>query len=459
MMMGMDADKATISPAISNGRQYGWEDPESANTGGGAVMNASLGLAKAAVGAGALLFPSCYHRLGLVPGLLVTFLAAVLSLITLSFLGDACRAVNAPDFQAVAKRAGGHRAWPVVAAVGQFALLFGPLLVYLSIIGQYVSDFVQTMLFGIYIPPSLCQFLLGAFVVLPLTLRANTKLLNRLGVLGMFGMCYVAILCVIDALFYRHLNNNNNDHHNATMGMSFLVGGASIRDAVAAVPMIVFSFSSHLAFPILLQDMPSTAFAMQTILGSVTATCAIYVLIGVFGYSRFGSIVHGQDVLKVGHDHGHLPALYLAAEVVVAIANLVSCPILILSLVSLIKTATFRGPNGNASTSNGKGASTPLPLAHAKIRAGEANSAAVSPSPLDDHKIITIVLLAAVVTVPFAGSIGHLLDILGALFGTPVALLLPSWFYLQACQPVGWKRHLAHACMFLGAFLPLIAFL
>ena len=399
------------------------------------LARASLGLAKAAVGAGALLFPSCYHRLGLLLGVTVTLVAAALTFVTLGFLGEVCHAVQGNDMMLVARRAGSP-AWAWFLAVAQVALLFGPLLVYLSLTGEYFHSFLHTMT-GLHISPNLLQMLVGLGLVMPLTLGANTKVLNNLGVLGMLGMCYVAALCLFDALFVGSSE--------ASKIVQVASVGTHWRDAARAVPMIVFAFSSHLAFPLLLSDMPNAKFTQHTVLGSVAATCCIYMTIGIFGYSRYGPLVHGKDVLKVGFNDGASPVLYLIGQLMVAVANLVSCPILILSLISIIKWA--RGKNMDETPT----LPTPLTMTRAKLKASDMDIQAASPINQDRTYVILICVLA-VIMVPFSGSISALLDWLGAIFGCPVALILPSYFWLRTAQD-GKRKPLAYACMLTGLLL------
>lgn len=189
-----------------NNNSSGLASPKSVSLNTASLLNASLGLAKAAVGAGALLFPSCYHRLGMFLGILVSLLAALLTFLTLTFLGDVCHAVQARDMMQVARRAGSP-AWAWGMALAQVALLFGPLLVYLSITGEYCHSFLLALT-GWNVSPNVLQMLVGVGLVMPLTLSANTKVLNNLGVLGMLGMCYVAVLCLFDALFTTNPKNN-----------------------------------------------------------------------------------------------------------------------------------------------------------------------------------------------------------------------------------------------------------
>jgi amino acid permease len=405
------------------------------------LLISSLGLAKAAVGAGALLFPSCFHRLGIFGGIIISCLAAALTHATLSFVGSACNSVQANDFMSLARLAGSST-WAWIAAIGQIALLFGPLLVFLSLTGEYCHAFIKSLTGFEFPSANLLQFIVGLGIILPLTLKSNSKLLNNLGVLGMIGMCYVALLCIFDVLV-----NHRPMVHSDVSFLSFV--GA--KDAISAIPTIIFSFSSHLAFPLLLSEMPSSEFTSNTIFGSVLATLLIYVTIGIFGYSRFGPLVYQKDILKVGFENGSLPA-----ELVVAVSNIVSCPILILSLLALVKWI-----RGDAQV-NSDGHSTPLPtplsLTRAKLKANELDTSSWRVMRSDNFIIVVITVLAVVI-VPFSGSISSLFDTMGALFGAPIALILPSVFYLKACKPEGVSKSLAYFCIGVGAVLLLTSFI
>lgn len=403
-------------------------------------------LAKSAVGAGSLFMPVCFHRLGLLGGLLVVLAAMGVNFVSLLLLSRACRRTRAADYLQLASVLGGP-ALEWIASLCLLLTILAPIVVSIKLTLAYLGS-ALSLLAGTPIGGGgYAGLFLTALVLWPMTLVQDGWLLARFSSLGMLGMLYVAVLCFCDLLGVSR---------GAFPEICLFNTSSTGQQVLGSVATILFSFSCHLTAPQILQDLQSPTLRRRGIvLASASAlAAAFYIVIGVAGYLVFGPSV-ADDILTARPQS--LP--YAIGKLVLVAVNVLSFPLIAMPVKGYLQWAGEK-----ATQSRGRTFSKRL---YGHLSAGEwptestgtGTGTGASSLSFDLLQGAFIVALGVLLSTLFQ-STGRVFDFIGSAFGAPIILILPAVFFSQSQMSMQdampWHDRLAVNCLILlGGFLTL----
>ncbi|PJF18168.1 hypothetical protein PSACC_02021 [Paramicrosporidium saccamoebae] len=377
------------------------------------LWEATISLAKSAVGAGALFMPLCFLRLGLLGGLIGITLAMVLTVMSLTFLGIACQRTGATDYLQLANALGGPKLefFTVICVV---AVMFAPIIVYIRLSSAYLVNFLYHFC-GISGEQHVVEVLLSIFVLWPMSWIRDGQKLAQFSSLGMLGMIYVAGLALFDFLLSSPWDFSTVQWFNYE---------STWKEAFGCLSMILFSFNCHFTLPTITRDLerPTAERNRSVIVASSCAAATFYLLIGISGYLQFGPQITG-DMLAAKPSS---PA-YIIGQLSIAVVNVVSFPLIIIPVRGIIqwgcsKLGPFR-PNSIAGSDALQGAA---------------------------------IILVGLITSSQFQSTAKVFDLIGSICGGPVTLLLPALFFRRSTgriNPTVLILYIFGLCMLFGGIL------
>jgi sodium-coupled neutral amino acid transporter 7/8 len=377
------------------------------------LWEATISLAKSAVGAGALFMPLCFLRLGLLGGLIGILLAMVLTVMSLTSLGIACQRTGTNDYLQLANALGGPKL-EFLTVIFIIAVMFAPIIVYIRLSSAYLVN-VMYYFWGISSEHHVVEILLSIFVLWPMSWIRDGRRLAQFSSLGMLGMIYVAGLSLVDFLL------STSWDFSAVQWFNY---ESTWKEAFGCLSMILFSFNCHFTLPIILRELerPTAERSRKMIITSNCAAATFYLLIGVSGYLQFGPQITG-DMLAIKPSN----AAYIFGQLSIAVVNVVSFPLIIIPVRGIIQWGCSKlGRNGLN-----------------QIEGSDALQGAI------------IILVGLLVNSQFQ-STAKVLDLIGSICGGPVTLILPALFFrrsVSTTNPIILILYIFGLCMLFGGIL------
>eukprot|EP00937_MAST-01D_sp_MAST-1D-sp2_P000060 g60.t1 len=289
--------------------------------GSGTLPGSVFTLANSAIGSGVLAFPFALSKAGLVLGVVLTFIFALIMGMCLHFTVAATHKAQQRDarvrsFQDLAAAAGGPKA-------GVFIEVF--LIIYLlgCCIGFLIvaSDMIVPMLgssgaLGSNPRPVLIA-VVGLCFCLPLSLLRRISALRFSSV---FAVCAVTFLVIALIVEWKRSDGDATLFPGESHDVDSAVWDVNL---LAALPLMAFAFQCHIQAPLIFTELKSdvrTVAKMDRVCaGAYAICCALYVPAGIFGYLTFGRNVLADILLYKDGANG--PVGYPETNKVVDVAR------------------------------------------------------------------------------------------------------------------------------------------
>ncbi|CAL1141933.1 unnamed protein product, partial [Cladocopium goreaui] len=178
----------------------------------GSQSAAVFTLVSSAMGAGCLSLPFMLKTAGIIPGLLMLFLGAVLAHLSLVVLMSCSRYTESDSFSKLvaltgtkrtARTGGASRSVDVVIAVYGIAAV----LCYLMFIGDFFLGIVQSPLLQLNLSRETLIVIISVLVVWPLSLPRDLSALRHVCVLSVLAICLTAVAVALKAPSYAHIGS------------------------------------------------------------------------------------------------------------------------------------------------------------------------------------------------------------------------------------------------------------
>lgn len=383
------------------------------------LAQASLSLTKSAVGAGALFMPAIFLRLGWLAASMALGGLMLLTGASLLLLLLACRRTRSDDYMMLAGQLGGTRL-QLTTAFCVTLVMMAPIIVFMRLTTAYIINIVMLLLCGgadqqettlEWGTGKAIEIMMALFVFWPISLIKDPSSLARFSLFGMLGMMYVALLCLLDCLF------SPSTDPIVAAAVRAVNWDCTIHMLFGSLATILFSFSSHFTLPSVLNGLerPTPNRINSVIMSSCFSTALIYAVIGLSGSINFGSEVQ-EDILMTRPNH---PA-YVLAQAVIAAVNILSFPLLLLPVRGMLTWLKSRFQRDHF-----KFPSNPPPTME--------QHPSTSTTTSDALESLGVIALALLISSAFK-STAKVFDMIGALCGAPVILILPALFYSR-CDP------------------------
>lgn len=327
---------------------------------------ASFYVAKACIGVGILFLPACFARLGLLPAVVLSLACYLLCTLGVNWIASASLQEKCPDLVELSGSI--HRHARIVVGALMVSMALSSLVVYLRLI---VDSFIG--IFRVGTRTSVTA--ITAAAILPIASVRSTRHISWISFAGLLGMLYVVLIVVVDYFAAS-----------PSTPPQWSLAKAPQMNWIGSLANIMYAFGSEFWIPQVAVLSPPRHLSSAVTVG-MSATVATYLLMGIFGYLRFGDGL--QEAVIHAYPAG-CPLTFTIAQ---------GC----LSLVYLF--------------------SFPLILAPVRILLGSVYDNCRLPV----HLLETAVLVALVTLTSLYASTATLIisDIVGALGNAPVALCLP----------------------------------
>ena len=280
----------------------------------------------------------------------------------------------------------------ILTVVSILFFLYAPLLMYLSLAGEYISKFAIWILgtnYGLYTSTKFIVLIL-TILLYPLCCVKNLSKLGIVSVVGLIFLLYVVGLTCYD------LAVNSVSPTVKLYNWTFAIFGCFAK--------VLMSYMSHINLPDLCQGLQIKSAGRSAALVSVTSIVAtiLYLVFCICAYLLFGELV-AKDVLETRYP---LPALYHVGRIAVALVNFFSIPLLTRPTRFAIDWLYVEMFQKSARKS------------------GSADQRAF-------FEIFLIFLAVTPIAMYFVQSVAVVLEYSGSVFGSLLIFILPSGIYLN----------------------------
>jgi len=281
----------------------------------GSLMSGVFTLVSSAMGAGCLSLPFMIKRAGLIPGLLMLCLGAILAHLSLMVLMSCAKYTSSSSMAKLVELASGIKMGPavdiVIAVYGISAVLC-----YLIFIGDFFTGIVGSPMLGL--PMSRESLIIGVSVcvVWPLSLPRDLSALRHVCVLSVLAICVtaVAVAWKVPDYIEAHAAVADSEEWQIKMWSSDPVA------LLQSFSIAIFAFAAHTnAVPVAnALRQADGASIWRVSLYSVCIELIFYVLMGLGGYLSFRGFTKQDFILNYRNDD-------LAMFVVRCIYGIVVC--------------------------------------------------------------------------------------------------------------------------------------
>lgn len=385
----------------------------------GTLAGSIVTLFLTATGAGLLAVPYSISVVGLVPGMISLFAAALFSGLSLKLLDYSSRRSGLPDPQLheVALKYYGPRMVTFVNAV-MLLFLVGGTIVYFVVVADLVSPVCQS---EVSARSALCEpeliMALSAVVVFPICLFRKLHLLQKITTAGV--VCLVFLIAVVIARCSESIADNGGAADSASLV------DWSAKDWVFVFSIQGLSFCCQFNFAPLVGELRDptekrVGVLSWTTIGLASLASAVF---GALGYSAFGADTDGNILLNYDDDNDTLLQI---ARVALAASILFKFPLLVQPMRTAI--ADFLPENVRKFLE-------PPPRADQFFPEDNKRSAARSVASGLAHAVETgLCLLLPLAAAALLGSLEVVYSLVGGTSGAFICFLLPSWFAYAAAS-------------------------
>jgi len=417
--------------------------------GGASLFSSILNMANTIMGTGLLALPRCISLAGLVPGLLLIVLSALINVGTNVFLSDAAAVGGHPaSFNKLAVAAGG----PALALVTDAAVVANALgagITY-AIVAADGLTLGMPLLLGAASPGHQAWVLVVAAIITPLSLLRSLdalRLTSLLAVLILGGISGLVLLYALPASGpAADLDPCPADRTASPVScppgeVRLFTSPAGV---LAALPTLVMAYGCQMSTPTLWNEMerPTRPRMLALYASALGTAMLLYLLVGGLGYATFGDAVAG-NILK------SYPATLAvgAARLGLALVVIFSFPIQALALrqsaASIASELRACGGAGRRRAPARAVRQSPLPEPAPAAPEGLFELSPHLATPTAGFVLVATALAAAGV------QIGIVVDVAGSLGASTVSIISPAIIYARTF-PHDRFVPLAHCAVALG---------
>jgi len=417
--------------------------------GGASLFSSILNMANTIMGTGLLALPRCISLAGLVPGLLLIVLSALINVGTNVFLSDAAAVGGHPaSFNKLAVAAGG----PALALVTDAAVVANALGAGISyaIVAADGLTLGMPLLLGAASPGHQAWVLVVAAIITPLSLLRSLdalRLTSLLAVLILGGISGLVLLYALPASGpAADLDPCPADETASPVScppgeVRLFTSPAGV---LAALPTLVMAYGCQMSTPTLWNEMerPTRPRMLALYASALGTAMLLYLLVGGLGYATFGDAV-AENILK------SYPATLAvgAARLGLALVVIFSFPIQALALrqsaASIASELRACGGAGRRRAPARAVRQSPLPEPAPAAPEGLFELSPHLATPTAGFVLVATALAAAGV------QIGIVVDVAGSLGASTVSIISPAIIYARTF-PHDRFVPLAHCAVALG---------
>jgi len=382
--------------------------------GRGSLWSSVFTLVASAMGAGCLSLPHMLKKSGLVLGLLLLIIGAILAHLSLVTLMSCARYMESRSFAELValcgpspsnpkKRVQSHLVVDVVIALYGVAAV----LIYMMLIGDFFLGIVQAPVFGA-VNISRGQLIVGSLlVVFPLSLPLDLSALRHICILSTGAIIFMALVVAAKA----PLLISAREAAGEAQGIQFFV--SDVASALQSFGIAVFAFAAHTNAVSTVNSLenPAPLNIWNISLVSVGIEVVFYILIALGGYLSFGQSTQ-QDFIR---NYGVDDLVMLVVRCVYAFPVLFGVPINLSPAAASLQSLVRRGLRSRCDLHRWCTQQTLHTI------------------------IVAAVLGACVVVAVLNDALADVIGIFGSLFGTLICLWWPLTIYRRTLSQLHTK--------------------
>eukprot|EP00927_Polykrikos_kofoidii_P044185 TRINITY_DN38221_c0_g1_i1.p1 TRINITY_DN38221_c0_g1~~TRINITY_DN38221_c0_g1_i1.p1 ORF type:complete len:602 (+),score=82.10 TRINITY_DN38221_c0_g1_i1:112-1806(+) len=406
--------------------------------GEGSVSSGVFTLVSSAMGAGCLSLPFMFKRIGVIPGILMLVVGAILAHLSLLVIMSCARYTESDTFaQLVALTRGGGRGRIVDFVIAVYSI--AAVICYLIFVGDFFSGIVRSPTIDLHLSRKTLIIVLSLLVVWPLSLPRSLTALRHICVLGVLAICVTAMAVVCKAPGYMR------SHGGVPSGRTEAFDGVAGYDEVDSLWAInwwssdpgawlqsfsiaLFAFAAHTnAVPVatsLRRADGSTIWRVSFY--SVCIELLFYVLMGLGGYLSFRGHTKQDFVLNYRNDDTAMFVVRCIYGVVVCLGAPINLSPAASSILGLLSPVPLTLPKTIGDAASGAGSGRLL------RRSWAAHCAVAS-----------VIVLFSVCVSLWSQQVADVIALIGSSFGSLIVLAWPAVIYrrvLFELHPPGLAR-------------------
>jgi len=311
--------------------------------GEGSLLAAVFTLVSSAMGAGCLSLPFMLKQSGVVLGLAMLVVGALLAHLSLVVLMSCARYTDSDSMAklvALAQGGGRGKAVDVVIAVYGIAAV----LCYLMFIGDFFSGIVASPLLDLQVSREALIVAISACVVWPLSLPRSLSALRFVCVLSVTAISLTAVAVAFKAPSYALSRGGAETSAEVTWELKWW--NSDPRTALQSFSIALFAFAAHTnAVPVATSLKKADGGSIWRVsLYSVCIELVFYALMGLGGYLSFRDATKQDFILNYRNDDMVMFAVRCVYGVVVCLGAPINLSPAASSILGLISGTRRRGP-------------------------------------------------------------------------------------------------------------------
>lgn len=395
-----------------------------------------VNLINSVIGVGILAMPFCFSQCGLLLGAIVLAYSAWATYSSGFMLMHAAKAKKKRSYEYLSLACFGPQG-KFSVEFAQIGLMLGTCIAFYIVISSLLSD-----VFGDWWSEEVTEesqlslrrlftLILGFFIVLPLGLLRDLSQIAYFAYFSSFFYC--GFICVVT---YRSISAGLLTFDWVTKVQWFQPSGVF---RVLPIFALAFTCQSQLFIIYASMDNPPVSRMTGIMKKMISIVCAIYMAVGLLGYSMFHSEVKGNMLLNYPND--------LVLKIIkfgFALSVIVGFPLMIYpcrqSIFTCFIASRVPTPAYTALKSDDKDSSAP---------SGGQTMAAI---PDSIFRSLTLGIVVATMTVAFfIQNVETILGLNGALMGSFIAFILPSLCFKKSCSDAtAWSVRMSKVVLFTG---------
>lgn len=298
------------------GKDFG----DAAATPGANLLALVTSLANTTLGAGIVAIPYFFSQCGILLGIVILVAIGLVSAFASILLVEAAERSSSWTYMELATAAYDKRGLVCVQST-ILALTLGVMSAFFVELGEVAEELLSEGQHW-WGTASVIKFVLGAVVLLPLGLQKSLASLAKFSLIVVASIIYlVAIVSFLGGYSKDEGSHNTDDVKMVSVGSKFFT----------ALPIIVLSFGNQVNVQQVVTEMRQpTASRIRTLIVSTNLlVSAMYLVIGITGYSRFGSDTKDNIISNYHGFSGVNSGLFSIARVGILLIVLFSYPMLL----------------------------------------------------------------------------------------------------------------------------------
>eukprot|EP00931_Biecheleriopsis_adriatica_P097324 TRINITY_DN7108_c0_g2_i1.p1 TRINITY_DN7108_c0_g2~~TRINITY_DN7108_c0_g2_i1.p1 ORF type:complete len:533 (+),score=83.07 TRINITY_DN7108_c0_g2_i1:43-1641(+) len=392
-----------------------------ASMGEGSLVAAVFTLVSSAMGAGCLSLPFMLKSSGIIPGIMMLVVGALLAHLSLVVLMSCARYTESDSMaQLVALASGGGRSRAVDIVIAIYGI--AAVLCYLMFIGDFFLGIIRSPLLNLDISRETLIVVVSAVVVWPLSLPRNLSALRYVCVLSVLAICLTAIAVAWKAPGYAQMGSLESG---ATQQWELKWWSSDPSAMLQSFSIALFAFAAHTnAVPVATTLKRADGGSIWRVsLYSVCIELVFYVIMGIAGYMSFRGFTKQDFILNYRNDDMAMFIVRCIYGVVVCLGAPINLSPAASSILGLLPCGRYD-------------------------------------KHLQHFAVVTSIIVGCVCVALWSEKVADVIGLIGASFGSLIVLAWPAMIYRAALfdlHPSGLARFVYYS-LFLATCLGILAF-